>query len=262
MSMSIGKRIRECREERGMTQTQLAEAMGVSRTQVHKWESGRDQPSSDRLPKLGKLFDVDIRWLLEGKTKSQYLDFTQTISGTELQPVDSERVRRVKFSEIQIVPLPEFGELKVIEIKASADFNPSFAPQVNTVSVDKRLVSQNHYGVMIKGQSMAPTIREGDIVVVSRQGWMLEEFDPDRGPALKHEWKKLHRKIVICSINDQEPICKRVYITDLPGSPQGFFMQLGSDNCEAPPIAVWKKDRVIVYGIVVASVRDLFHQGL
>jgi len=258
MQMSIGKRIRECREGR-MTQSQLATAMGVSRTQVHKWESGRDQPSGDRLPKLAKLFDVSIEWLLEGKTKARYLDFTTKLTSEPPQP---KEFKRVKFSEIQIVPLPEFGELKVIEVKASADFNPTFAPQIDTVSVDKRLVSQNHYGMMIKGHSMSPTIREGDVVVVSRQGWMLEEFDPDRGPALKHEWKKLHRKIVVCSINDEEPICKRVYITDLPGSPQGFFMQLGSDNCEAPPIAVWKKDRVIVYGIVVASVRDLYHQGI
>lgn len=256
--MSIGKRIRDCRKDRSLTQSEFAAEVGVSLTQVHKWESGRDQPGAQRIARIAEVLDVGMEYLLTGERKKRFMDSAVIL--TAQTPTEIED-RKVKFSEIQIVPLPETSELKVIEVKASADFNPAFAPQVDTITVDKRLASKNHYGVMIKGQSMAPTIREGDVVVVSRQGWMLEEFDPERGPALKHEWKKLHRKIVVCSINDEEPICKRVYITDLPGSPQGFFMQLGSDNCESPPLAVWKKDRVLIFGVVVASVRDLSHPG-
>ena len=37
----IGARIRTAREEQGWTQDQLAEAVGVSRSAVAQWETGR-----------------------------------------------------------------------------------------------------------------------------------------------------------------------------------------------------------------------------
>lgn len=260
---SIGSRIRAARTKLKLSQEELAARCGVHRVTVAKWESNTQEPHR-HLNEICRALNEESKWLLTGR-RARYADFDVTLKPAKpLAQANTNKEfteKRVKFNELKIVPLPEFAELKVIEPKASADFNPIFAPQISTVWVDKKFAGEGYYGVSIKGQSMAPTICEGDVAIVSRKGWFLEEYDSERGAALKHEWKKLHRCIVICSINDEEPLCKRLFVTDLPNSEVGFFIQLGSDNSEAPPIAVWKKDRMVVYGVVVASVRDLRPNG-
>lgn len=38
--MTMGEKIRQLRKEKGLTQDALAEALGISRQAVAKWESG------------------------------------------------------------------------------------------------------------------------------------------------------------------------------------------------------------------------------
>jgi transcriptional regulator with XRE-family HTH domain len=48
-----------------MTQEFVAEALGVSRQAVSKWESGASDPSTTNLMALSKLFGVEAEDLLE-----------------------------------------------------------------------------------------------------------------------------------------------------------------------------------------------------
>ena len=50
--------IRAWRLERGMTQEQLADAVGVSHISVGNWDNGRAEPTSRQLEKLATVFDV------------------------------------------------------------------------------------------------------------------------------------------------------------------------------------------------------------
>lgn len=61
---SLGQVLKEHRMERGMTQEFVAEALGVSRQAVSKWESGRSDPSTTNLLALAKLFGVPPEELL------------------------------------------------------------------------------------------------------------------------------------------------------------------------------------------------------
>lgn len=66
-SEEVGKRIREVREERRLTQKEFGDALGVSASYVSKLESGKESPS-DVLSRLICLrFGVRPEWLLEGK---------------------------------------------------------------------------------------------------------------------------------------------------------------------------------------------------
>ena len=67
MDMTIGKRIALLRKEKGMTQEDLANAMGVSPQAVSKWENDQTCPDISALPKLSKLLGVTVDELLEGK---------------------------------------------------------------------------------------------------------------------------------------------------------------------------------------------------
>ena len=51
--------IRELRKKKGIQQKELALEIGVSIPTVSEWETGKKDPSGERLRKLAKYFDVD-----------------------------------------------------------------------------------------------------------------------------------------------------------------------------------------------------------
>ncbi|MBQ8827853.1 MAG: helix-turn-helix transcriptional regulator [Clostridia bacterium] len=62
--MTLGEKIAKQRKENNYTQEQLAEILGVSRQSVSKWESDIAYPETDKLIRLGKLFECSMDYLL------------------------------------------------------------------------------------------------------------------------------------------------------------------------------------------------------
>ncbi len=58
MTMNIGSNIRRLRNEKGMTQEQLASRMGVTSAAVSKWESGQSLPDITMVMPLARVFEV------------------------------------------------------------------------------------------------------------------------------------------------------------------------------------------------------------
>lgn len=65
--MSIGERITELRKKQEMSQGQLADAMGVSRQAVSKWENDQTSPDTIRLIQLAEVLDSDVEYLATGR---------------------------------------------------------------------------------------------------------------------------------------------------------------------------------------------------
>lgn len=63
--MTLGEKIAKQRKELNYTQEQLAELLGVSRQSISKWESDIAYPETDKLIKMGKLFDCSMDYLLK-----------------------------------------------------------------------------------------------------------------------------------------------------------------------------------------------------
>ena len=63
---SLGEALKAHRQNCGMTQEYVAEALGVSRQAVSKWETGAAEPSTSNLLALAKLYGVDAGELLRG----------------------------------------------------------------------------------------------------------------------------------------------------------------------------------------------------
>lgn len=64
IAKSLGEVIKRHRMECQMTQEFVAEALGVSRQAVSKWESGASDPSTSNLSALAKLFGTTAEELL------------------------------------------------------------------------------------------------------------------------------------------------------------------------------------------------------
>lgn len=61
---SLAEALKAQRTSRGMTQEQVAEAVGVSRQAVSKWENGTAEPSTSNLLALARFYGVDLNELL------------------------------------------------------------------------------------------------------------------------------------------------------------------------------------------------------
>lgn len=62
--MTLGERIKTCRQQAGMSQEKAAELIGVSRQAVTKWESDQTAPSTENLFRLAEVMNTTVEHLL------------------------------------------------------------------------------------------------------------------------------------------------------------------------------------------------------
>ncbi len=65
LKQKFGKRVREIRKSKGLTQEQIAELINIEPPNVSKMESGLHFPQPDKIEKLAKALDVNIQELFD-----------------------------------------------------------------------------------------------------------------------------------------------------------------------------------------------------
>lgn len=71
MTNTIGNRISQSRKEKGITQEEMAERLGVTPQAVSKWENDISYPDILLLPKIAEILDVSVDVLLSGEAKKE-----------------------------------------------------------------------------------------------------------------------------------------------------------------------------------------------
>ncbi len=69
--MTLGNRLYEMRRAKKMSQEQVAEALGVTRQTVSKWETDQTTPDFDKIIPLCELYNITTDELLKGKTEDK-----------------------------------------------------------------------------------------------------------------------------------------------------------------------------------------------
>lgn len=67
--MNIGQRIYKIRQQKNITQEQLAKDLAISRQAVSKWESGKAIPDIENLMYISSLYDVSLDEIIKGDDK-------------------------------------------------------------------------------------------------------------------------------------------------------------------------------------------------
>ena len=62
----VGERIRRRRVLLGLTQDQLADALGISYQQIQKYETGANRVSAGRLFKIAETLETKVGWFFDG----------------------------------------------------------------------------------------------------------------------------------------------------------------------------------------------------
>lgn len=65
--MSIGERISQLRNQKNISQGQLAQALDVSRQAISKWENDQSSPDTIHLIKLADILDTEVEYLATGR---------------------------------------------------------------------------------------------------------------------------------------------------------------------------------------------------
>lgn len=102
---TIGKKIKNLRKEKNISQEELAYKLKVSRQTIHRWEGNVMQPSTESINALCKYFDV----------KSDYL-FGNSLADEEVAVVDGGEVRTKSKSKPFIISLAAFAVSAVVFI--------------------------------------------------------------------------------------------------------------------------------------------------
>lgn len=65
MSKEFGEHLRRLRKERGYTQQQMAYILNIGRSTYTYYETGKSEPSYDKLKILCSVFDTDFNSILD-----------------------------------------------------------------------------------------------------------------------------------------------------------------------------------------------------
>lgn len=132
-------RLKSLREHHKLRQVDFAREMGISQSALSSWENGKFEPDTEMLAKLADYFDVSIGYLL----------------GCEESPTPKSTGG---------IWIPVLGDVAAgIPIEAMEDV-------VDYEEIDAALAATgDFFGLRIKGSSMEPRIREGDVVIVRKQ---------------------------------------------------------------------------------------------
>jgi transcriptional regulator with XRE-family HTH domain len=97
----FGKRIKELREKRGMTQEELSNLLDIDWQHISRLENGKNLPSCNILISLAKIFDVDIRDFTEYEHLNPELNLDVSIN--KLLSLANNEQKKVIFKIIQAI---------------------------------------------------------------------------------------------------------------------------------------------------------------
>lgn len=192
--MDFGQRLKNMRIEHGLTQKELASAVGVSVVAVQNWENGKKKPMMDMILSLGNVFQVSIDTLLGFSALPRPQD-TFSLSQTERQLLKNYRsLDAFGRKAVEVVCAIEAertcamkqaaGKSNLIELRprktreryiprystpAAAGYSvPLDGEDFEMLLVDDSVPPQADFAVDIQGDSMYPYIHDGETVYVMK----------------------------------------------------------------------------------------------
>lgn len=85
---TIGERIKELREDKGINQLELSKILNVHKGSVSNWENNKRTPDAEMLTKIANFFNCSVDYLLGNTDIKNKLSTSKLFSGTGCLEVD------------------------------------------------------------------------------------------------------------------------------------------------------------------------------
>jgi DNA-binding XRE family transcriptional regulator len=165
--MEMSDRIRQARKEKGMTQHELAEAVGVTRAAVAIWEAGKHPPRREIIAKIAEVTGTTAPWIEVGASTSVSLQRPLCVIGEVAGGVWKEGSIEFVPVKMPVAPHPDYP------VKAQRLY------VVRGTSVN-RVVADGEYIHCVSVHESGIEPQHGDLVVVRRMQHDMAEYTAKR----------------------------------------------------------------------------------
>ncbi len=100
--MKIGHVISKLRYEKGYSQIEMAEKLGVTKGAVGMWETDKRKPDYDALIKIADLFNVTTDYLLSHSVSESFKDIIREKDDTTLRMINTFEMLDEDYKDILI----------------------------------------------------------------------------------------------------------------------------------------------------------------
>ncbi|MGQ7572270.1 XRE family transcriptional regulator [Streptococcus suis] len=216
------QRLKEKRNDYGLSQSYIAKELEVSRVAYNHWESGKSIPNQKNLTALAAILDVPVTYFeSEYNIVNNYLQLSP-----DNQVKAEDYVEELLLSQQTSNVSPLFSVQVLSDIQLSAGLGEGFFDEFETETVYS---DEEQYGydiaAWIEGDSMEPVYKSGEVALIRSNG-----FDYD-GAVYALSWKD------------------SVYIKKLYRDEDGFRMV--SLNKDYPEKFIPYEDEPRIVGLVV-----------
>ena len=108
-------RLKELRDDKGLTQSQLGNIIGAKKSAISLWESGKRQPDNETLSKLADFYNVSVDHILCRDKGEKETNITDDIAirllTREGKPITPEK--RKKATELLRIMIEEMDDDKL-----------------------------------------------------------------------------------------------------------------------------------------------------
>ena len=231
--MSYRQRLLTLRKHLKLTQTEMANALGIRQPVVHDYEKGRTSPSVELIHKIASVYNCNLHWLITGEGEmfiSQ--DADKNLSLFEIDKRIDEKVTTLIKSQFSYYGNQQFSDtanrnefwyLKVKGDIACGDPMPlteDISEQLIPIS-KATLPNPDQCDILrVNGDSMYPEIEHSDLVVIRQET----------------NWENCNNKIVAVRNDDGITLKKLVIDTNkrsaqLIPSNRKYFPILVDESC-------------------------------
>lgn len=179
--MSFGQRLRERRKELGISQGELAKALGVSLSAISNYENGQNAMREDVLLRLFRVLEIEPNYLYQDSFTGK--GFTCTVEeerlvkayrslrtpGRQTLRAMADALTTYQSEVEKNLPVEEPRQIPLYRTPAAAGYaSPVYGEDFDYIDVTGETPRGAEFAVRIQGDSMEPYIHDGSIAYVNR----------------------------------------------------------------------------------------------
>lgn len=145
MSKTLGERIRDRREELGLSQEQLGSLVGLQKAQISNIETGKRGTPVERLQEFAQALKMSVSEIIEGSVDPKLLPIPGALRG-------------------RLIPIISW--VKAGDLAEAIDCWPAGVSGEGSPVLVHKGVSLKSFALKVVGNSMETRFKEGDIIVV------------------------------------------------------------------------------------------------